>query len=108
MSGFLPGFAYLGGLDPSIATPRRESPRAKTPAGTISIGGIQALVASIEAPSGWHLLGRTPVRNFMLGRDPVFILEPGDRVVFEPVAPERWEALDGAAEAGDLVAELVS
>jgi 5-oxoprolinase (ATP-hydrolysing) subunit B len=108
MSGFLPGFAYLGGLDPSIATPRRESPRARTPAGTISIGGVQALVASIEAPSGWHLLGRTPVRNFMLGRDPVFILEPGDCVMFEPVAPERWEALDRAAEAGDLVAELVS
>jgi KipI family sensor histidine kinase inhibitor len=108
MSGFLPGFAYLGGLDPSIATPRRESPRAKTPAGTISIGGVQALVASIEAPSGWHLLGRTPVRNFMLGRDPVFILEPGDRVVFEPLAAERWEALDRAAEAGDLVAESVA
>jgi KipI family sensor histidine kinase inhibitor len=107
MSGFLPGFAYLGGLDSSIATPRRESPRARTPAGTISIGGIQALVASIEAPSGWHLLGRTPVRNFMLGRDPVFILEPGDRIVFEPIAAERWEALDRAAEAGDLVAELV-
>jgi len=108
MSGFLPGFAYLGGLDPSIATPRRESPRARTPAGTISIGGVQALVASIEAPSGWHLLGRTPVRNFMLGREPVFILEPGDQIVFEPVAAERWEGLDGAAEAGDLVAELVA
>src|SRR5215213_2011192 len=108
MIGFLPGFAYLGGLDPAIATPRRETPRARTPAGTISIGGVQALVASIEAPSGWHLLGRTPVRNFMLGREPVFILEPGDQIVFEPVAAERWEGLDGAAEAGDLVAELVA
>ena len=42
MIGFTPGFAYLSGLDPSIATPRRESPRAETPAGTISIGGAQA------------------------------------------------------------------
>ena len=70
MMGFLPGFAYLGGLDPSLAISRRENPRLKTPAGTISIGGIQALVASLEAPSGWHLLGRTPVRNFMAERDP--------------------------------------
>jgi KipI family sensor histidine kinase inhibitor len=107
MNGFLPGFSYLGGLDPSIATPRRENPRVRTPAGTISIGGAQALVTSIEAPSGWHLLGRTPMRNFMLGRDPVFILEPGDRVLFEPIGPERWEALDRAAAAGDLVAEPV-
>jgi KipI family sensor histidine kinase inhibitor len=107
MNGFLPGFSYLGGLDPSIATPRRENPRVRTPAGTISIGGAQALVTSIEAPSGWHLLGRTPMRNFMLGRNPVFILEPGDRVVFEPIRPERWDALDRAAAAGDLVAEPV-
>jgi KipI family sensor histidine kinase inhibitor len=108
MSGFLPGFAYLGGLDPSIAMPRRENPRAWTPAGTISIGGVQAIVASIEAPSGWHLLGRTPVRNFMLGRNPVFILEPGDQIVFAPIEPERWQDLDRAAEAGALVAERLA
>ena len=63
MLGFLPGFAYLGGLDPRLALPRRVNPRSITPAGTISIGGAQALVASIAAPSGWHLLGRTPVRT---------------------------------------------
>jgi KipI family sensor histidine kinase inhibitor len=108
MLGFLPGFAYLAGLDPQLATPRRADPRTFTPAGTISIGGVQALVASIEAPSGWHLLGRTPVRNFMLQRDPVFILEPGDRVVFAPIRPDRWEDMDRAAEAGELVAEAVA
>ena len=108
MIGFMPGFAYLGGLDPSIATPRREVPRVKTPAGTISIGGVQAAVASIEAPSGWHLLGRTPVRTFMLDRDPPFILGPGDRVTFKPIPAARWDALDRAAAAGDLVAEPVT
>jgi 5-oxoprolinase (ATP-hydrolysing) subunit B len=107
MTGFLPGFAYLGGLDPTIATPRRESPRAAAPAGTISIGGIQALVASIEAPTGWHLLGRTPMRNFMPDRDPVFILAAGDRVAFEPVPASEWDALDRAAARGETVAELI-
>jgi KipI family sensor histidine kinase inhibitor len=107
MMGFLPGFAYLGGLDPTIAISRRESPRLKTPAGTISIGGIQALVASIEAPSGWHLLGRTPVRNFMAGRDPVFILDAGDRVKFAPIPASEWPRLDAAAEAGEIVAEVI-
>jgi len=107
MMGFLPGFAYLGGLDPSIAISRRESPRLKTPAGTISIGGIQALVASLEAPSGWHLLGRTPVRNFMADRDPVFILDAGDRVRFEPIPASEWPRLDAAAASGELVAEVM-
>jgi len=107
MIGFVPGYAYLGGLDPDLATPRRETPRTKTPAGTISIGGIQAVVASIEAPSGWHLLGRTPVRSFELDRDPVFLLDAGDRVRFEPIAASRWDELDRAAEAGDPVAEVI-
>lgn len=107
MLGFLPGFAYLGGLDPSIAIPRRTDPRLKTPPGTISIGGVQALVASIEAPSGWHLLGRTPVRNFMASRDPVVLLAPGDRVRFAPIEARDFRALDAAADAGELVAELV-
>jgi KipI family sensor histidine kinase inhibitor len=105
MIGFLPGFAYLGGLDPSIAIPRRTSPRLKTPPGTISIGGVQALVASIEAPSGWHLLGRTPVRNFMPGRDPVFLLRPGDKVRFRRIDPAVFDELDRAAAAGAIVAE---
>lgn len=107
MLGFLPGFAYLGGLDPSIATPRRLSPRLWTPPGTISIGGIQALVASLEAPSGWHLLGRTPVRNFMPTREPAVILEPGDAVRFEPIDQAEFERLDREAEAGGLVARAL-
>jgi KipI family sensor histidine kinase inhibitor len=107
MLGFVPGFAYLGGLDAAIATPRRETPRTRTPAGTISIGGIQALIASIEAPSGWHLLGRTPVRSFMPRRDPVFLFQAGDRVRFRPIDAARWDELDRAAAAGELVAEVI-
>jgi KipI family sensor histidine kinase inhibitor len=107
MIGFVPGYAYLGGLDPVLATPRRETPRLTTPAGTISIGGIQAVVASIEAPSGWHLLGRTPVRSYMLDRDPVFLIEAGDRVKFDPIERSRWDELDRAAAAGEVVAEVI-
>lgn len=107
MLGFVPGYAYLGGLDPSLATSRRETPRSRVPAGTISIGGIQAVIASIEAPSGWHLLGRTPVRNFMPGREPVFLFEAGDLIRFEPVEASRWDELDRAAAAGEPVAEVI-
>jgi 5-oxoprolinase (ATP-hydrolysing) subunit B len=107
MIGFVPGYAYLGGLDPVLATPRRATPRLTTPAGTISIGGIQAVVASIEAPSGWHLLGRTPVRSYMLDRDPVFLIEAGDRVKFDPIERSRWDELDRAAAAGEVVAEVI-
>lgn len=108
MLGFLPGFCYLSGADLTIALPRRTSPRAKTPAGTISIGGVQALIASVEAPSGWHLLGRTPARSFMPDRDPVFIIAAGDEVVFQPIPEADWAALDAAAAAGEPVIEEVA
>ena len=108
MIGFMPGYTYLGGLDPSIATPRRLDPRPMTPAGTISIGGIQALVAGAAMPSGWHLLGRTPAITFMPRRDPAVLFAPGDEVQFEPVAAARWTALEAAAHAGDTIAEVIA
>jgi KipI family sensor histidine kinase inhibitor len=108
MLGFLPGFAYLAGLDPRLATPRRDNPRAVTPAGTISIGGVQAGVQCLEGPSGWHLLGRTPVRTYHPRRDPVFLVEPGDAVTFHAIDQREWAALDRAADAGEPIAELAT
>ncbi len=93
MIGFQPGFTYLGGLDPKLHLPRRETPRLKTPAGTISVGGIQAAVASIEAPSGWHLLGRTPVRAFDPARADPFLFRAGDRIRFERIAHDDYARL---------------
>src|SRR5215470_13376852 len=91
MIGFTPGWSYLSGLDKSLHMPRRLSPRTFTPAGTISIGGVQAGIQCLAAPSGWHLLGRTAVRTFQLHRDPVFLTEPGDRVTFYPVDLKTYE-----------------
>ncbi|WP_134496966.1 5-oxoprolinase subunit PxpB [Microvirga pakistanensis] len=107
MIGFLPGFAYLGGLDPRIATSRRTQPRLKVPSGSIMIGGEQAGIVPMEMPSGWHLLGRTPVLSYAPERDPVFLFAAGDEIVFEPIDAARWTTLERAALAGEPVAERV-
>ena len=104
MIGFMPGFTYLGGLDPALTTPRRPEPRARVPAFSISIGGAQTAIGSLPAPSGWHLLGRTPVRTFLPGRDPVFLFAPGDEIRFDPVGAEAWDTLDARAAVGEPVA----
>jgi len=104
MIGFTPGFAYLGGLPEILHTPRRETPRTLVPAGSVAIGGQQAAVFSVAAPSGWHMLGRTPVRTFDLKRDDPFLIAPGDRIRFSPVAAAEFAALAARAEAGDIVA----
>lgn len=68
MIGFTPGWSYLSGLEKSLHMSRRQNPRLLTPAGTISIGGIQTGIQCLAGPSGWHLLGRTPVRTYQLRR----------------------------------------
>lgn len=105
--GFMPGYAYLGGLDPRLVTSRRTHPRPKVPSGVIMIGGEQAGIVPMEMPSGWHLLGRTPVRSYAPEREPVFLFEAGDEIVFEPIDASRWGTLEKAALAGEPVAEQV-
>jgi 5-oxoprolinase (ATP-hydrolysing) subunit B len=108
MIGFTPGWSYLSGLQKSLHMPRRKDPRLLTPAGTISIGGVQAGIQCLAGPSGWHLLGRTPVRTYQLHRDPVFLLEPGDRVSFYVIDGKTFEEQDRAAAHGEVVAELIA
>lgn len=107
MLGFTPGFAYLGGLNERLATPRRPEPRPSTPSGTISIGGAQTAIQCLAGPSGWHLIGRTPVRTFSPERDPVFLIDAGDHISFAPIPEREWEALERDAAAGLPVAELI-
>jgi 5-oxoprolinase (ATP-hydrolysing) subunit B len=108
MIGFTPGWSYLSGLQKSLHLPRRQEPRLSTPAGTISIGGVQAGIQCLAAPSGWHLLGRTPVRTYQLHRDPIFLLEPGDRVTFYVIDAKTFAEQDRAAEHGEVIAELIA
>jgi len=108
MIGFTPGWSYLSGLEKSLHMSRRQNPRLLTPAGTISIGGVQTGVQCLAGPSGWHLLGRTPVRTYQLHRDPTFLLEPGDAVSFAAVDARTFAEQDRAAAHGEIVAELIA
>ena len=108
MIGFTPGWSYLSGLADSLQMPRRQNPRLLTPAGTISIGGVQTGVQCLAGPSGWHLLGQTAVRTYQLHRDPTFLLEPGDAVSFAAVDAKTFAEQDRAAEAGEFIAEQIT
>jgi KipI family sensor histidine kinase inhibitor len=108
MIGFTPGWSYLSGLHEFLHMSRRKDPRLLTPAGTVSIGGVQTGVQCLAGPSGWHLLGCTPVRTYQLHRDPTFLLEPGDRVKFYQIDAETYAEQERAAEHGEIIAELIA
>jgi inhibitor of KinA len=92
MIGFLPGFPYLGPVHERIAVPRHESVRAVVPAGSVGIAGRQTGIYPIDAPGGWHIIGRTPFALFDAAADPPARLSPGDTVRFVPIDPADYAA----------------
>jgi inhibitor of KinA len=86
MLGFVPGFAYLGRVDPRIAAPRHRTPRERVAVGSVGIAGEQTGVYPLATPGGWQIVGRTDVRMFDASRTPLTLLSAGDRVRFVRVA----------------------
>jgi KipI family sensor histidine kinase inhibitor len=101
MLGFTPGFAYLGGLDETLATPRLKKPRALIPAGSVGIAGRQTGAYSIDSPGGWQLIGRTPLRLFDPddGERPT-LTEAGDWIKFRSIPEDEYANIKRDADAG--------
>lgn len=85
MLGFLPGFPYLGELDPRIFTPRLSKPRLQIWAGSVGIGGEQTGLYPLDSPGGWQIIGTTPVEPYKPDRNPPIIYEAGDYIRFIPI-----------------------
>jgi len=86
MIGFIPGFAYMGGLAAALETPRKATPAKAVPAGAVGIAGKQTGIYPLETPGGWQIIGQTPVQLFNAERQPPALLKAGDRVKFEPIS----------------------
>jgi len=101
MIGFMPGYPYLGGLDPRLSLPRLATPRTKVPAGSVAIAELQAGIYPLESPGGWHLLGRTPLRLYRPDFSPPVLLKAGQGVRFRPITHEEYAYIQ--AEANEYV-----
>jgi 5-oxoprolinase (ATP-hydrolysing) subunit B len=80
--GFLPGFAYLDGLDVRLHVSRRAQPRTRVPAGSVAIAGAQSGIYPFDSPGGWQIIGSTTLRMFDPNREPLALQQPGDSVRF--------------------------
>lgn len=92
MIGFLPGFPYLGTLDPQIAFPRKRSP-VPVRAGAVGIAGNQTGIYPVDSPGGWQIIGRTPFPLFHPNAENPIRLKPGDLVEFVQIDPDRFRDL---------------
>lgn len=100
--GFMPGLAYIAGLEPSLYLPRRDQPRVRVPRSSVAIAMDMTTIYPFESPGGWHLLGRTPVMLFDKRRPQPVFLAPGDRLTMERIDRSTYDAMAAQAEAGTL------
>ncbi len=104
MMGFKPGFAYFGGLDPTIDGPRLISPRVRIPAGSVGIADGQTGIYPQDGPGGWNLIGQTSLRMFDPNAESPCLLRAGARVRFVSISEEKFKVMkrDGKdIEAGE-------
>ncbi|MES2427714.1 MAG: 5-oxoprolinase subunit PxpB [Bacteroidota bacterium] len=92
MIGFVPGFAYLGGMDPLLNSPRKSTPRKAVPAGSVGIAGEQTGIYPLQTPGGWQIIGQTPLKMFDIDRPQPSLLKAGDRVIFKPIPLHEFKA----------------
>ncbi len=90
MLGFLPGFVYLGDLPSQLQCARKDRPRLRVPAYSVAIAGFQTGIYPMEAPGGWQILGRTPIRIFDPRQEDPFWFRMADTVNFYPVSEEQY------------------
>jgi len=93
MIGFSPGFAYLGELPKALEVPRKTTLRPLVAPNTVQIGGQQTAISSMPMPSGWYIVGRTPLKMYQSANPRPFLLEGGDLIQFEPVEPHQFESI---------------
>lgn len=86
--GSAPGFGYLHGLDPQLATPRKKVPSLNMLKGTVTIGGPQAGVSVLTGPNGWNAIGYAEIEVFDPWAEIPALMAPGDAIRF---VPERIE-----------------
>ena len=98
--GFTPGLPYLSGMPERLFIPRLETPRVKTPPGSVSIGGMQCCIYSVESPGGFWVLGRTPVPLYDPKADDPILLRAGDHVRFRAIDRAEFDAITAAVAAG--------
>lgn len=80
--GFMPGFAYLGGLHNTLHIARKTTPSVRVPAGSVAIGGGHTGIYPAPSPGGWHIIGHTSVKLFDAAASQPCLLQAGDRVKF--------------------------
>lgn len=101
MLGFAPGQPYMGDLPPSLNIPRRENPVPRIEKGSLVTATGLTIIYPFANPTGWHVIGRTPVEIFSLQRENPALFSPGDRVSLTAIDRQRFDDIKARVMKGE-------
>jgi KipI family sensor histidine kinase inhibitor len=106
MLGFVAGFAYMGTLPEVLKCPRKEVPRLKVPEGSVGLAGLQTGIYPTEAPGGWQIIGKTPLKMFDHDQPSPSLLQPGDQVQFKAINKQEFHEIEKLQSVGEFELEV--
>jgi KipI family sensor histidine kinase inhibitor len=74
---------------------RCKEPRTNVDAGSVMVAGTNAIIQPFPGPTGWKVIGRTPLVICDIRENPPTSYKPGDTVRFKVVPESEWERLEG-------------
>lgn len=106
MLGFVAGFAYMGKLPKALQCSRKDNPRLKVPEGAVGLAGLQTGIYPTEAPGGWQIIGRTPLKMFDHDQPSPSLLQPGDQVQFKAIDKQKFYEIEKLQSVGEYKLEV--
>lgn len=91
MVGAMGGFPYCGDIDERLSIRRRINPRVEVKKGSILIANQLTLIYTTKAPSGWHIVGWTPMETFNPYSESPSIVVAGDYIQYIPIKENEAE-----------------
>ncbi|MFC6354596.1 5-oxoprolinase subunit B family protein [Luethyella okanaganae] len=85
----------MDGLNVPRPVRRQSTPRTDVPAGSLMIAGRNAIIQPFPGPTGWRVIGRTPLTIVDITRQSPISFSPGDRMRFTVVSAQVAAGLAG-------------
>ena len=89
MTGFLPGFPYMGETPGPLHVSRKKKPVAVVK-GSVGLAGKQTGIYPLDSPGGWQIIGQTPLAVFDATKPIPVLLQPGDRIQFYSISSHEF------------------
>lgn len=94
INGHIGGTAFFKGLGKLFELPRKKTPALSYPAGSLLLAdGMGAAFKAMEGPTGWHAIGRTPLRQWYPDRNPPVLIKPGNWIRYRRIDQKEFQEI---------------